>query len=156
MKVIILDQNGRKAVDLNRRKAIRQRCLNCAGWSHKELTNCIFSDCPLYPFRSGQGKQNAKARLKAIRKYCLWCMNGQHGEVSRCPSTDCSLFPYRKTRTDSSTEIKSLPKKGHIRSSFGDKIKSEYPKLHLHKNNKIMVGAFVVKRCNSPRCCTDH
>ena len=126
MKVIILDQNGRKAVDLNRRKAIRQRCLNCAGWSHKELTNCIFPDCPLYPFRSGQGKQIAKARSKAIRKYCLWCMNGQHGEVSRCPSTDCSLFPYRKTRTDRSTEIKSLPKKSHIELHFERKMEKEY------------------------------
>ena len=107
MKVKILSKNGPKVVDLNRRKAIRERCLNCAGWLHKEVTDCAFTDCPLYPFRSGQGKQNAKGRSKAINKYCLWCMNGQYGEVSRCPSIDCSLFPYRKTRTDRSTEIKS-------------------------------------------------
>ncbi len=126
MKVAILGKNGPKVVDLNRRKAIRERCLNCTGWSHKEVTNCIFTDCPLHPFRSGQGKQDAKARAKAIRNFCLWCMNGQHGEISKCPSTDCSLFSYRKTKTDRSTEIKSLPKKSHIQAIFEDKIDIEY------------------------------
>ena len=126
MKVSIFCKNGPKVVDLNRRKAIRERCLNCSGWSHKEVTTCIFKDCPLYPFRSGQGKQNAKARSKAIHRYCLWCMNGQHGEVSKCPSTNCSLFPYRKVRTDRSAEIKSLRKKRHIEAIFEDKIESEY------------------------------
>ena len=126
MKVSIFGKNGPKVVDLNRRKAIRERCLNCAGWFPKEVANCTFIDCPLYPFRSGQGKQNAKARAKAIRSYCLWCMNGQYGEVSECPSSDCSLFPYRKTRTDRSTEIKSLRKKRHIEAIFEDKIESEY------------------------------
>jgi hypothetical protein len=125
MKVTILGKNGPKVVDLNRRKAIRERCLNCSGWYHKEVMNCIFTDCSLHPFRSGRGKQNAKTRAKAIRKYCLWCMNGQHGEVSKCPSTDCSLFPYRKNRTDRSAEIKSLPKKSHIEAIFEDKIQIE-------------------------------
>lgn len=67
MKVIMLSKNGPKVVGLNRRKAVRERCLNCAGWFHKEITDCTFTDCHLYPFRSGQGKQNAKARAKAIR-----------------------------------------------------------------------------------------
>ncbi len=126
MKVLILGKNGSKEVDINRRKAIRERCLNCTGWSYKEVTSCEFANCPLYPFRSGQGKQNAKARAKAIRKFCFWCMNGQNGEVSKCPSIDCSLFPYRKTKTDRSTEIKSLPKKGHIELSNQNKIEAAY------------------------------
>jgi hypothetical protein len=126
MKVIILGKNGPKVIDLNRRKAVRERCLNCSGWSHKEVTNCIFKNCPLYSFRSGQGKQNAKDRSKAIRKYCLWCMDGQYGEVSKCPSKDCSLFPYRKAHRDRSAEIKSLSKKGHIEACFEDKNGSEY------------------------------
>ncbi len=125
MKVTILGKNGLKVVDLNRRKAIRERCLNCAGWFHKEVTNCTFTGCPLYPFRSGQGKQNAKVRAKAIRNYCLWCMNGQRSEVSKCISPDCSLFPYRNSVTDRSTEIQSLPKKGHIGPLCEDKIEVE-------------------------------
>ena len=126
MKVSILGKNGPKVVDLNRRKAIRERCLNCAGWLHKEVTNCTFTDCPLFPYRSGQGKQNAKARAKAIRKFCFCCMSSQLGEVSKCPSIDCSLFPYRKTKMDRSTIIKSLPKKGHIEPCFERKKEREY------------------------------
>lgn len=134
MKVSILGKNGPKLVDLNRRKAARERCLICAGWFHKEVASCIFSDCVLYPFRSGQGKQNAKARAKAIRKYCIWCMNGQHGEVSKCSSIDCSLFSYRKSKTDRATEIKSLPKKGHIEPHFERKMEKEY--LSMGSNGK--------------------
>ncbi len=115
MKVSILGKNGLKVVDLNRRKAIRERCLNCAGWSYKEVTNCEFDDCDLYLFRSGEGKQNAKARAKAIGKYCLWCMDGQAAEVTKCPAIDCSLFPYRQTKTDRSTEIKLLANKTSYR-----------------------------------------
>ena len=130
MKVLIQGKNGLKSLDLNRRKAIRERCLNCSAWSHKEVTNCTFKDCALYLFRSGQGKQNAKARAKAIRSYCLWCMNGQHGEVSKCPSTDCTLFAYRKIKIDRAPEIKSLLKKGNIEACFEDKIESEYHRVY--------------------------
>jgi Zn-finger protein len=83
MKVLIMAKNGKRVVDLNRRKAIRERCLNCSAWFYPGVTNCTFTDCPLYPFRSGRGKQNAKARAKAIRKYCLCCMGGQSAEVSK-------------------------------------------------------------------------
>ena len=126
MKVVILGKNGLKKVDINRRKAIRERCLNCTGWSYMEVTSCEYADCPLYLFRSGKGKQNAKTRSKAIRKFCLWCTNDQHGEVSKCPSTDCSLFPYRKTKTDRSTEINSMTKKRRIEPLYEDKIDKEH------------------------------
>ena len=126
MKVLVMGKSGRKIVDLNRRKAIRERCLNCAGWSYKGVTNCEFDDCDLHLFRSGTGKQNAKDRSKAIRKYCLWCMNGQYGEVAKCPSTDCSLFPYRKIKIDRSTEIKSLQKNDHIEPFFERKTEKTY------------------------------
>jgi hypothetical protein len=126
LKVSILGKNGPKVVDLNRRKAIREWCLNCAGWFHKKVTNCTFTDCPLFPYRSGQGKQNAMARAKAIRKFCFCCMSSQLGEVSKCPSIDCSLFPYRKTKMDRSTIIKFLPKKGYIEPYFERKKEREY------------------------------
>lgn len=125
MKVTILGKNGLKVVDLNRRKTIRERCLICSAWSYKEVANCEFADCHLYPFRSGQGKQNAKARAKAIREYCLWCMDGQLGEVLKCTSPDCPLFPYRKTQIDRSTEIKSLLKTRHIEPFNREKIEVE-------------------------------
>jgi len=83
---------------LNRRQAIRQRCLDCSGFIPSEVRNCKFDDCPLYPFRSGRGKQSPQAREKAIRQYCLsWCMLNQPVEVSLCPSLDCTLYGYRNT-----------------------------------------------------------
>lgn len=111
MKVKILDKDGFKVTNLNRRKAIRERCLNCSGWYYKEVATCSFHDCPLFPFRSGRGKQNAKVRAKAIRAYCLWCMNGQLGQVSKCVSEHCPLFPYRKARIDRSVELSPVEKK---------------------------------------------
>ncbi len=98
---------------LNRRKSIRAKCLDCTGGSYKEVTDCEFDDCPLFPYRSGQGKQDAKARSKSIRKYCLWCAE-QQGEIWDCPSIDCGLWPYRKSKVERPSEIKTLPKESHI------------------------------------------
>ena len=87
MKVQIYKKGGFDLVtkDLNRRKAVRERCMNCSAWSPKEVENCEFGSypkdtkyyCHLYPYRSGQGKQDAKQRAIDIRKYCLWCCADQ-------------------------------------------------------------------------------
>ena len=127
--VSIVGNNGPKVVHLNRRKATREKCLDCSGWSHTDVKNCEFTDCSLHSFRSGQGKQSATARSKAIRKYCLRCMNGRHSEITKCPSTDCSLFMYRKYTLDRSLKIQSLPKKAHIRPIFEKKNGDEYLRL---------------------------
>lgn len=126
MRVPVLRKNGVRVINLYRRRAIRERCLNCSSWSHKEVTMCKFNNCPLYPFRMGKGKQDAKARSKAIRTYCLWCMNGQRSEVSNCPSVDCPLFLYRKTRTERPHKINSMPEKGHIEGSSEQITENEY------------------------------
>jgi hypothetical protein len=106
LKVSIQSKDGSKVISINRRKAIREKCLNCSGWSLKDVTDCEFKgDCQLYPFRSGIGKQDAKARLKAIKDHCLWCMNGQRYEVAKCTAPDCPLFVYRKSGVDRSVNI---------------------------------------------------
>ena len=99
MKTVIQSKTGTKVVNLNRRKAIKERCLNCSAWSPKKVEQCHFTDCPLYPYRSGKGKQDAKERNKAIRAYCLWCCSNQPKEVRLCPSGTCSLFFYRGSST---------------------------------------------------------
>ncbi len=119
MEVKILDKNGyTKIISINRRKAVREKCLNCTAWSPGAVSFCDPSKyqqpCPLHPFRSGQGKQDAKDRGIAIRNYCLWCMNDQPGEVRLCSSKTCPLFPYRQYKVDRSMNIdpespKSLP-----------------------------------------------
>lgn len=126
MLVKIQSKSGEKIIDLNRRRAIRERCLNCSSWSVGEVSNCEFTTCVLYDFRSGQGKQNAKRRSRAIREYCLWCVVGSISEVSNCPSPDCSLFAYRNSALDKSTEIKSSSKLNHIEAVSGNKMRNEY------------------------------
>ena len=96
--VEILSKDGLKTVELNRRQAIRERCLNCSAWSPKEVTECEFHDCQLYPYRMGTGKQNPKARAKAIREYCAWCMATE--QPSRCVVVDCPLYCYRKSTVE--------------------------------------------------------
>lgn len=69
------------------------------------MANCASSECSLFPFRSGNGQQDAKARAKSIRQYCVWCMGGKRAEIAKCSSSDCPLFPYRNRRVDRSVEI---------------------------------------------------
>lgn len=121
MKVKIMAKNDYKVIDLNRRKAIHERCLNCSCWNPREVTNCSFKDCPLYTFRTGKGTQNPKQRKNSIRKFCLWCMAGQQSEVRKCTSIHCPLFAYRMKRLDNSQKIVSLPKKDHIEPVFEEK-----------------------------------
>jgi hypothetical protein len=42
MKVRIQSKNGSKIINLNRRKAIRKKCINCSGRIPKEVSNCGF------------------------------------------------------------------------------------------------------------------
>ena len=108
MKVRIQGKDRHKIVELNRRKAIREKCLNCVGWSTKDIKKCDMTDCHLYKFRTGQGKQDSKLRAKTIRKFCLWCMCGRPNEVAKCTAPDCPLFAYKKTTIDKSIKIDSI------------------------------------------------
>jgi hypothetical protein len=114
MKVKIIHKNGYKIVDFNRKKAIRERCLNCSGWSTVEVELCQQTDCHLYKYRMNGSNQNAKERDMDLRKYCLVCCNGSLGEVKKCPSMDCPLYAFRKAKVDHSIEIKSENCRGHI------------------------------------------
>ncbi len=112
MKIKIESRNDHKIIKLNRRKAIREKCLNCSSWSSKEVQNCQLKECHLYPYRIFTSKQNPAKRSKAIRGYCLkWCMAGQFHQVKLCPSKDCSLYPYRQSKVDKSVEIAAERKK---------------------------------------------
>ena len=131
MKLKIQSKTGNKTICLNRRKAIREQCLNCSGWLCREVSRCQFTDCSLNQFRSGRGKQNPKVRSKAIRDYCSWCIVGSRFEVSKCHLTDCSLFPYRKSTVDRSAEINSIRKLAHIGTVSGNKIENEYQSMDI-------------------------
>lgn len=118
MKAKIQSKNGDKIISLNRRKAIRQKCLNCSAWSRKEVEACPFKHCQLYPFRTGKGRQDPKARFKALRQYCLWCCVKNQTEVRKCPALDCPLWAYRKGSLERSPEMLFLSEKRPYRSRF--------------------------------------
>lgn len=125
----IRSKNGFKLVDLNRRKAIRQKCLDCSCWSHSEVRDCSSTDCYLHPFRMGKGKHDAKARAKAIRRHCLECCAESPTEIRKCVSTTCPLFSYRRKQLDRSVNIALLSKKAHIEPLFETKtiVKGQSP-----------------------------
>lgn len=48
-------KRGEKKIrNLTAMKAIRFHCLECGGWSPKEVEQCTDPRCPLYPLRLGK------------------------------------------------------------------------------------------------------
>ncbi len=105
MEAIIQGKHGLKTVNLNRRKAIREKCLNCSAWVMPEVRTCDHTDCSLWPYRMGTGRQDPKARKKVIKAYCRWCVADQPKEIWLCPTTDCPLWQYRKSEIEHPPQI---------------------------------------------------
>ena len=49
---------------MNKSQAIRTRCHECSGDSHKEVTFCCVVDCPLYPFRFGYSIKSKRFEVR--------------------------------------------------------------------------------------------
>jgi hypothetical protein len=112
---IMSKDGGSMTVNLNRRKAIREKCLNCVGWEVHRVNGCDDSSCQLYPFRTGTGKQNAGDRSRAIREYCRWCTNGQ---IGLCVVSLCPLYAFRKSGIERAPEAVSFPENDDIETDF--------------------------------------
>lgn len=98
--------DGKRLVDLNRRKAIVEKCLNCSGFEYSGRKNCEFTDCQLFPYRTGTGQQDTGARNMAIRAFCKdFCMEGSTALVADCSSPNCPLYAFRFSRIDKSLEV---------------------------------------------------
>ena len=114
--VSVLNISSKKSSKLNRRRAVRHFCLDCSGFSIKEVRECQLKNCPLHEFRMGAGYQDPLKRSLAIREYCLKiCMMDQRYEVSICHIQDCPLWQYRQSKktpytvTSSDAEINPMP-----------------------------------------------
>ena len=46
--------DAQKKICQNPVKAIKQKCLDCSGWSRQEVELCPLTECALYPFRLGK------------------------------------------------------------------------------------------------------
>ena len=49
---------------MNRTQSIKQKCLNCAGDSPKEVTLCHIVDCPLWTFRFGYSMKDNRYKMR--------------------------------------------------------------------------------------------
>jgi len=54
-------------------KSIRKFCIQCSGFSVREVAKCVIPDCPLYPFRFGKnpnrsGIGNSKPKEEISKK----------------------------------------------------------------------------------------
>jgi hypothetical protein len=54
IKHTFIHKKGEKTKNLTALKALREKCLECCGWSTKEVAECTALDCALYPFRFGR------------------------------------------------------------------------------------------------------
>jgi hypothetical protein len=101
--------DGYRVANLNRRRAIKERCIDCSGYSTRQVRECWNHDCELYPFRTGDmDNHTANERKRAIQVLCRDnCMEGTSTDVSRCSSPDCPLYAFRMSRIDRSVELPS-------------------------------------------------
>jgi hypothetical protein len=64
---IMSKDGGSKVVDLNRRKAVRERCLNCVGWEVQRVNGCEDTSChptPSGPAGAGRARRTGRGRSK--------------------------------------------------------------------------------------------
>ncbi len=117
MRVQIKTMFGLIIKNINSRKAILIKCLNCAAEEFdknsalQHVEKCDFYDCPLFDFRKERGYQDPQIRSKAIIEYCSLCGKVDGFMVGQCPHRTCSLFAYRLGKMDKSVEIPRLVKK---------------------------------------------
>ena len=64
-----------KADGVSQTKAIRQRCLDCAG-SRDAVKACPETDCDLYPYRFGKNPRRSKTRPDSLAKPPLSDVSG--------------------------------------------------------------------------------
>ena len=58
-------------------RAIRAKCLDCSNGVYAEATNCVVSQCPLYPYR--KGKKPTAEELEGYVKSLATAGNGKRG-----------------------------------------------------------------------------
>jgi len=117
----------------NRRMSIRKRCIDCSAGSHADVQACQHRDCPLFPYRMGSGKQDAKARDGAIKDYCRWCSITRH-EVVHCPVCECPLHRFRLVKVVDHHTSPELFTRGAYTSTFRT---SNEPAYTIHHPEEV-------------------
>lgn len=106
-------------------KAIRARCLDCSGFSVKEVRDCTHDDCPLHQYRFGHRPSEGATLtpMKAIRAHCLGCCNGSATEVRLCTAEGCALQAFKsghKPKMNNYTETIIDSENRKLQGGFSD------------------------------------
>ena len=64
-----INKNGMKTKKLTGMSAIREKCLECSGWSNKEVSGCPASDCALHHFRFGRYPKKESAGGRFLKEF---------------------------------------------------------------------------------------
>ena len=108
-------------------KAIRKKCVDCAGQEPSQVKECEHKKCELYPLRMGKG---TRATLRIIRAYCISCSVGQKHEVRHCPAKGCSLWAYRFGRRPKK-KAPDLPEIDSTEGLLGTVVAKEVQRVRL-------------------------
>lgn len=114
---------------MTKQEAIKKHCFQCAGDSNKEVTLCHLFDCPLWPFRTGQGVYSSayKARMDAAFK-------NYEAELKEIEGMGLDLANFRPARAGSKSQGK---RKTPVPQSL---------KMELDGKSSIRIVAFTEKR----------
>ncbi|HBM15778.1 MAG TPA: hypothetical protein DD381_05460 [Lentisphaeria bacterium] len=76
---------------MNRRKAIKARCLDCSGGEIADVWNCKCPDCKLYPYRAECKMPSGRLSIaKIIKEYCQWSQQSAKGQ-KLCTEPYCAF-----------------------------------------------------------------
>lgn len=96
--VPVRTDKGVVEIKVSRSKAVKLRCLDCAGFVKKQVKECSLTNCPLYEMRlTGKlnGEKAGLRRSKAIKDFCVRCFNGHKTLIKTCTDINCSFHQYR-------------------------------------------------------------
>jgi hypothetical protein len=69
---------------MNRTKAIKEHCLDCAGESDKELVLCCLFDCPLWQYRTGHDLRSKTYQTRMMKYKTLYADELERMRISGC------------------------------------------------------------------------
>lgn len=83
---------GYRVVNLNRRKATAERCLNCSEFIPSERAGCEITDCELFRYQIGTEKHSSDPRNRGIGAYCG--VNFKCGKVGKWRTVPLQIVLY--------------------------------------------------------------
>jgi hypothetical protein len=89
----------------NKRRAIREKCLECSGDSPKEVTLCHLFDCPIWPFRTGSFITSSLYRTRIDKTFAKY-----PDEVAALAEMEITKDDFLRLHSPSADTLPNLPR----------------------------------------------